>query len=151
MSGSRSGKADPSPFPGAVPQLGATEPGKPAVPDPSPWAGQRIEVRMRRLVGLLEAAAAAGSLQATRDALAYHRWSQEMRKGRPPQRHQLQADVAVHVVDSVTALPADQAAELRRLVSDAGAGRTIGQLPGGRSVAAGAQLDADQDDPLASA
>ena len=71
--------------------------------DPSPLRGLSPDQRARRLVGLLELLASYGDGAAAAEALRHHRWAQEMKRGKAPQRIDLHASGQLTVVDTLSA------------------------------------------------
>lgn len=74
-----------------------------AILDPSPLRKLTPAARERRLVGMLEVLASWGDGSAAAEALRHHRWREEMRRGKPPQRVDLNQRVAIQVIDTLSA------------------------------------------------
>ena len=83
--------------------LPAFEPCAGGVLDPSPLRDLPQGQRVRRLVGLLELLASHGDGGAAAEALRHHRWAEEMRRGKAPQRVDLHATGAITVIDTLSA------------------------------------------------
>lgn len=71
--------------------------------DPSPFRGLSPKQRRARLVGMLELMGAHGDPQAAAEALRHHRWEEEMRKGKAPQRGDLAVSGEIRVIDTLSA------------------------------------------------
>ena len=97
--------------------------------NPSPLRDMSPAQRFARVVGLMEAAAMAGDVNAARELVKHHQWRTEMTKGKPPQSHKIDAVARVEVYDSISELPADVLEQMRGLVQQAGQGKPIGALP----------------------
>jgi hypothetical protein len=69
--------------------------------DPSPLAGLSPLQRRKRLVGILELLACHGDGPAAAEALRHARWEEEMKKGKAPQRVDLNAVGEIRVIDDL--------------------------------------------------
>ncbi len=73
--------------------------------DPSPLGGLTPRQKRRRLLGILELMACHGDAAAGAEALRHHRWEEEMRKGKAPQRVDVNATGKITVIDTLSAPP----------------------------------------------
>lgn len=66
-----------------------------------PWAGRPKSYRIRAVLDVLEARAAAGDTDAAKAVLSHYRWDEEMRKGRPALRGDIGVNHGVRVFDDL--------------------------------------------------
>ncbi len=71
--------------------------------DLSPFSGLTPREKRKRLAGILEFLAAHGDPGAAAEALRHARWEEEMRRGKAPQRIDLNAAGEIKVVDTLSA------------------------------------------------
>lgn len=71
------------------------------IDDASPLRDMTPGTRLRRIIGVMEAAAMAGDVTAAKGLLDFHRWRREMKEGRPRQRSDIAIAGSVVVVDTL--------------------------------------------------
>lgn len=73
------------------------------VDDPSPMRDMPPARRLRRILGVLEAAALAGDVSAARSLIEHARWAHEVRHGKPATRVEVGHTGSIAVIDSLGA------------------------------------------------